>query len=82
MDRIDTITKNIRNHIIDKANALAELDFQEEENQKLALIAYSLIDAAAIYTSFMLYTIHRKEGLNARKTEFLEELKFYFFKIT
>lgn len=80
MDKTDTIARNIRNHIIDKANELAELDFQEAENQKLALIAYSLIDAAAVYTAFMLDTVHGTRGFNARKTEFLEELQSYFIE--
>lgn len=78
MDRVNTIAEYIYSRIIDEANDIATEDFQAEENIKLPLIAYSLIQAAATYTAFMLFTVHEEEGLTRRKMEFMEELQSYF----
>ncbi len=78
MDNLEIISERFRNHIIDCANELARQNLKSEEEFKFSLITYSLIDAAVMYTVFMLEHAHGRTKLKNDKEDFIEQFQSYF----
>lgn len=78
MDNIEIIGEHIRNSIIDLANELSKEVLMEEEELKYPLITYSMIDAAAMYTAYMLKNVYDHTELKSKKDDFLQEFQAYF----